>query len=109
MIAYEFSDGVVAIIIPVMVPRDAQHENQTFQHQAGSRDLLKVHLKLAAHTSTQTVEKLPESRAGNVILQVTRIEVIGGVKNGQTESRPAASEPGNQLWYGKAFRNLHVD
>ena len=103
-----FSDGE-AINITVMGPGGAQHKNQTLQHQAGTRDLLKVHLKLAAHASTQTVERLAEPRAGNVILQVSRIEVIGGVKNGQAESRPASSKPGNQLWYGKTFRNLHVD
>src|SRR5438128_5948736 len=105
-----FSDGVVAINITVIVPQDAQYKNQTVgQHQAGPPDLLKLHLKLAAHTGTQTVEKLAETRAGNVILHVSRIEVGCAVKKGQAESRPAAAEPGNQFWYGKTFCNLHVD
>src|SRR5438093_4488378 len=105
-----FSDGVVAINITVIVPQDAQYKNQTVgQHQAGPPDLLKLHLKLAAHTSTQTVEKLAEARAGNVILHISRIEVVCAVKKGQAESRPAAAKPGNPLWYGKTLRNLHVD
>ena len=73
----------------------------------GTSTPLEVELELAAHGRTEAVEKLAESRAGDVILHLTGVEVVSGVKNGHADSRSSSSNPGDELWYGETFRNLH--
>ncbi|HAF13597.1 MAG TPA: hypothetical protein DCK99_07830, partial [Blastocatellia bacterium] len=51
---------------------------------------LEVELELAAHGRTEAVEKLAESRAGDVILHITGVEVVSGVKNRQADSRSSS-------------------
>ena len=67
---------------------------------------LEVKLEFAAHGRAEAVEKLAESRAGDVILHLTGIEVVSGVNNGQAESHSSSSNPGDELWYGETFGNL---
>jgi len=68
---------------------------------------LEVELELAAHGRTEAVEKLAELRAGDVILHISGVEVVSGVKNGHADSRSPSSNPGDGLWYGETFRALH--
>jgi len=67
---------------------------------------LEVELELAAYGRTEAVEKLAESRACDVILHITGVEVVSGVKNGQADSRSSSSNPGDELGYGETFCNL---
>ena len=85
------------------------------QHPS-THGVLRVILKLDGETVTDLdcdvgylhrgVEKLAEARACNIILHITGVEVVSGVKNGQAESRSSALKLGDELWYGETFRNL---
>ena len=55
----------------------------------------------------EAVEKLAESRAGEVILHLNGVEVVSGVKNSCADSHSSASNPRYELWNGETFRNLH--
>jgi hypothetical protein len=68
--------------------RRLRHENV-----GGKR--LEVDVELAAHGRAEAVEKLTESRAGNVILHIAGVEVVSQVKNGQADSRASSSKPGD--------------
>src|SRR5678815_5032393 len=65
-----------------------------------------MEFKFAAHGHALAVEKLAQSRAGDVILHLTGVEVVSGVEHGQTHSHASSSNPGEELWYSEAFRNL---
>ena len=55
----------------------------------------------------EAVEELAESRAGDVVLHLSGVEVVSGVKNGRANSHSSARNRRNELWDGEAFRNLH--
>ena len=59
---------------------------------------LEVELKLAAHGRIEAVEKLAELWACDVILHISGVEVVSGVKNGHADSRSPSSNPGDDLW-----------
>ena len=59
---------------------------------------LEVELELAAHGRIEAVEKLAELWACDVILHISGVEVVSGVKNGHTDSRSPSSNPGDDLW-----------
>jgi len=59
---------------------------------------LEVELELAAHGRIEAVEKLAELWACDVILHISGVEVVSGVKNGHADSRSPSSNPGDDLW-----------
>ena len=74
--------------------------------QVREHSYLKIDLKLAAYRSTEAVEELAELRACDVILHISGIEVVGGIKNSQADSGSSSSNARDKLWYGESFRNL---
>ena len=70
---------------------------------------LEVELELAAHGRTEAVEKLAELRAGDVILHISGVEVVSGVKNGDAESRSSSCNFGDDLWYSETEARSNLD
>ncbi len=68
--------------------------------------LSEVHLKLHAKRSGNAVIESAQLRAGDVVLHIARVEVIGDVKYLHSDSRRVlfASER-----HGEAFRHLHIE
>jgi len=64
---------------------------------------LEVELELAAHGRTEAVEKLAELRACDVILHISGVEVVSGVKNGHADSRSPSANPRDDLGMAKPF------
>jgi len=69
------------------------------------RILLELNLELTSNGCSQAIEKLPEARAAEIILHVTRVEVISNVKDGDTDAHLVFLEHRD----AKAFGDLSVE
>ena len=67
--------------------------------------LLELNLELTSNGCPQAIEELPEARAAEIILHVTRVEVISNVKDGDTDAHLVFLEH----WDAKAFGDLSVE
>ncbi len=70
---------------------------------------LEIDLKLAAHGCAQTVEKLTDTRAAKIVLNITRVEMIRNVENGRPDAHFASLELGNELGNDETLGDLHVE
>src|SRR5688500_19898938 len=86
-------------LIETSLPRDKLREHPR----------LEVELELAAHGRTEAVEKLAELRACDVILHISGVEVVSGVKNGDAESRSSSCNPGDDVWYSKDRKSTRLN
>ena len=68
---------------------------------------LEVELELAAHGRTEAIEKLAKLRACDVVLHISGVEVVCGVKNGYADSRSSSCKLRDNLWYSETFCSLH--
>ena len=68
---------------------------------------LKVQFELTPHGRTETVEKLAELRACNVVLHISGVEVVCNIDNSHTEACASSAHFGDALWYAETLRSLH--